>query len=126
MSDDSRTVAELRAAVAGFVAARDWERFHNAKDLAVSIAIEAAELLEEYQWLDPAAVAAAGADPEARERVRLELADVWIYGLCLANALDIDLSQAVLDKLGIDAAKYPVSGLPGRLNRLGRGDFTVD
>lgn len=126
MSDDSHTVAELRAAVACFVAARDWERFHNAKDLAVSIAIEAAELMEEYQWLDPAAVVAASADPQARERARLELADVWIYGLCLANALDIDLSQAVLDKLAIDAVKYPVSSFPGPLSRLGRGDFTVD
>ena len=58
MTDHATTLADLRAAVAAFVAERDWEQFHNAKDLAVSICIEAAELLEEFQWHDAAQVAA--------------------------------------------------------------------
>ena len=65
MSDTTTTLADLRTAVATFVAERDWAQFHNAKDLAVSISIEAAELLEEFQWHDAAQVAAASLDPEA-------------------------------------------------------------
>ena len=65
MPDSTTTLADLRTAVATFVAERDWAQFHNAKDLAVSICIEAAELLEEFQWHDAAQVAAASRDPEA-------------------------------------------------------------
>ena len=64
MPDSTTTLADLRTAVATFVAERDWAQFHNAKDLAVSICLEAAELLEEFQWHDAAQVAAAGSDPE--------------------------------------------------------------
>ena len=95
MPDTTTTLAALRTAVAAFVAERDWAQFHNAKDLAVSICIEAAELLEEFQWHDAAQVAAASRDPEALERTRLELADILVYCLCLSNALEIDVSQAV-------------------------------
>jgi len=112
--DQTTTIADLREAVDAFVDARDWHPFHNAKDLAVSIVIEAAELLEEFQWDDPAQVAAASADPNARERVRQELADVLIYCLSLSNALGIDVSEAVLDKLAISAQKYPEEAYRGR------------
>ena len=87
MPDSTTTLTDLRTAVAAFVAERDWAQFHNAKDLAVSICIEAAELLEEFQWHDAAQVTTASRDPEARERVRLELADILVYCLCLSNAL---------------------------------------
>jgi dCTP diphosphatase len=127
MQDDHTTVGELRAAVERFVAARDWHRFHNAKDLAISIAIEAGELLEELQWQDAESVARASADPEARERMRLELADVLIYCFSLSNALDLDVSDAVLDKLVMAGQKYPASDYQGHYRRPNRrGDFTVD
>ncbi len=127
MSDEQVTVAGLREAVEAFVSARGWGRFHNPKDLAVSIAIEAAELLEEFQWQDAEAVAQTGAEPASRERVRLELADVLIYCLALGNALDLDVSAAVLDKLELAGQKYPVSDYHGRYRRPERrGDFTVD
>jgi len=94
-------------------------RFHNAKDLAVSIAIEAAELLEEFQWQDASEVAKTSADPDARERVRQELADVLIYCLSLSNALEIDISDAIRDKLVLSGHKYPAeayaAGLVGRI-----------
>ena len=67
MPDTTTTLAALRTAVAAFVAERDWAQFHNAKDLAVSICIEAAELLEEFQWHDAAQVTAVSRDPEALE-----------------------------------------------------------
>ncbi len=125
--DANTTVLDLRAAVAAFVSARQWEHYHNPKDLAVSIAIEAGELLEEFQWKDAAAVAAASVDPQARERVRLELADVVTYCLSLANALGLDLSRAVYDKLVISDRKYPAPEYQGEYRRPARGgDFTVD
>jgi NTP pyrophosphatase (non-canonical NTP hydrolase) len=122
MPDQTTTIAGLREAVDAFVDARDWHPFHNAKDLAISIAIEAAELLEEFQWQDAAQVAATSADRDARERVRQELADVLIYCLSLSNALEIDISDAVRDKLVRSGRKYPVEAYRGRARRPGFGD----
>jgi NTP pyrophosphatase (non-canonical NTP hydrolase) len=122
MPDKTTTVADLRASVARFVAERDWEQFHNAKDLAISICIEAAELLEEFQWHDAAQVAAASVDPEARERARLELADILVYCLSLSNALGIDVSDAVRDKLAMAGRKYPAEVYHGRARRPGQGE----
>jgi dCTP diphosphatase len=120
MSDHTTSLADLRSSVAAFVAERDWAQFHNAKDLAVSICIEAAELLEEFQWHDAAQVSAASRDPEARERARLELADILVYCLCLSNALGIDVSQAVRDKLALAGRKYPAEAYHGRARRPGQ------
>jgi dCTP diphosphatase len=120
MPDSITTLAGLRSDVATFVAARDWAQFHNAKDLAVSICIEAAELLEEFQWHDAAQVTAASRDPEARERARLELADILVYCLCLSNALEIDVSQAVQDKLALAGRKYPAEAYQGRARKPGQ------
>ncbi len=83
---------------------RSWTAFHNPKDLAISISLEAAELLETFQW--------SGADTHVeskREHMVEELADVIIYGIYLADCLDIDLPQAVNDKLDANAQKYPVA-----------------
>jgi len=119
MPDQTTTIAELRQAVNAFVDARDWRPFHNAKDLAVSIAIEAAELLEEFQWHDAAQVAEASADPDARERARQELADILIYCLSLSNALGIDISDAIRDKLVLSGQKYPAEAYRGRSRKPG-------
>jgi len=122
MPDQTTTIADLRKAVDAFVDARDWHPFHNAKDLAVSIAIEAAELLEEFQWQDAAQVAETSADPAARERVRQELADVLIYCMSLSNALGIDISDAIRDKLVLSGRKYPAEAYRGRARKPGFGD----
>ena len=106
MADETTTVAELREAVNDFVAARDWQQFHNAKDLAISISLEASELLEEFQWLNPEQVAVTSTDSEARERIRFELADILVYCLCLSNTLGFDVSDAVLEKLKLAGQKY--------------------
>ena len=122
MPDQTTTVADWRKAVDAFVDARDWHPFHNAKDLAVSIAIEAAELLEEFQWQDPSEVAEIRANLDAQERVRQELADVLIYCLSLSNALEIDISDAVRDKLVISGRKYPAEAYRGHHRKPGFGD----
>jgi dCTP diphosphatase len=111
--DDQTTVAMLREAVASFVDAREWRPFHSPKNLAMSIAIEAAELMERFQWLtdDQAWAAAAGAE------VAEELADVLIYCLSLSNALDLDVSAAVLAKLQVNEGRYPASEFRGRFRR---------
>ena len=119
MTDKTTTIGELRAAVDAFTAARDWRQFHNAKDLAISISLEASELLEEFQWLDAAEVAETSANPDSRERIRFELADILVYCLCLSNALDMDMSQAVLEKLKIAGQKYRQEDYRGKARRPG-------
>lgn len=106
VGDQQTTLAELKKRVSEFVDARDWAKYHNPKDVAISIAIEAAELLEHFQWVG---------ETEASEEVRDELADVVIYCLSFANAMGIDLSRAVIEKIGKNEAKYPCD--------LVRGDY---
>lgn len=104
-TDDERTVSELRRIVQEFVDQRDWRTFHNAKNLSMALAIEAAELMEHFQWLTTEQVVAA--DGYDRSQVTEELADVVSYALALANALDIDLSTAVANKMVKNRLKYP-------------------
>jgi NTP pyrophosphatase (non-canonical NTP hydrolase) len=101
----------LQRRLAAFAAARDWEQFHSPKNLAMALSVEAGELLEEFQWLTEEQSRAL--DPERRERVRLELADVFIYLLRLADRLDIDLVRAADDKLVLNERKYPADRVRG-------------
>ncbi len=116
MSDDSTTIADLRALVARFVAERDWQQFHSPKNLSMSLAIEAAELMEHFQWIDSAESRRAGQDPAKLAAIRDEIADVLCYALALANELNLDLSQAVRDKMVKNAAKYPAEQSRGRFD----------
>ncbi len=113
-SDTDTTVADLRARVRAFVDEREWTSFHSPKNLSMSIAIEAAELMAEFQWLTGPQSRDALADAAHRQRVHHELADVMIFCLSLANALDMDLSQAVVAKLALNAHKYPAEEYRGR------------
>lgn len=114
-TDDEMTVAALRTAVRSFVAARDWEQYHTPKNLAMSIAIEAAEIMEHFQWHAPAEVAARMQDAAERDAVADELADVIIYCLSFANSLDLDVSAAVMKKLARNETRFPVERVRGRL-----------
>src|SRR5436853_5053802 len=89
MADATTSVGELRDRVRQFVHARDWERFHAPRDLAMAISIEASELLERFLWRGSGTLAELSS--EDRSAIADELADVLIYGLSLANALEIDL-----------------------------------
>ena len=112
MVDGTTTVGALRTAVRRFVRERDWERFHLPKDLAIAISVEASELLERFLWRDPAP--AATLSSEDRSAIAEQLADVVIYGVSLADVLEVDLSDAVLAKLKKDEAKYPPDRYRGR------------
>lgn len=94
--------SELIKKILQFSKDRDWEKFHNEKDLAISITLEAAELLENFQWTGEKVM---GKDPE---NMREELADILIYGVLMAHALGADLHEIVEKKLQKDGEKYPV------------------
>lgn len=100
----------VRDALRQFVADREWDQFHTPGNLAKSISIEAGELLEHYQWSDTTDLAA----------VRLELADVLTYAYLLADKLDLDPHEIVLEKLAITDEKYPVHRSRGRSDKYDR------
>jgi dCTP diphosphatase len=110
MTSTSDSLNDLRERLRQFAAERDWEQFHVPKNLAMSVAIEAAEIMEHFQWLTPEESAAL---PESRRAaVGHEIADVLLYLVRLADVLDIDPLEAALDKMVINARKYPaVRGL---------------
>ena len=120
MSDVDSTVLSLRQLVEAFVAERDWQQFHNAKDLASAIAIEAAELMELFLWKPPAEVEAVLLHSTLGHRIEEELADVLILSLSLANRLNIDVAAAIEAKLAINAAKYPADLARGRSDKYTR------
>lgn len=116
-TDAHTTVGDLRQAVAGFVNDRDWQPFHTPKNLSMSIAIEAAELMERFQWLTTEQAEAAVQESDERAAVADELADIVIYCLSLSNALELDTSSAVLDKLKKNEHRYPAAEFQGRFRR---------
>ena len=114
-ADQDTTVGALRAAVHEFVSKRDWYMYHSPKNLAMSIAIEAAEIMEHFQWLSTDEATERMADGDQRAEVADELADVLIYCLSFANASDIDLSHAIFKKLDRNQRRFPVERVRGRL-----------
>jgi dCTP diphosphatase len=116
MSDAATTLFDLRNLVRRFVEERDWRQFHSPKNLSMSLAIEAAELMEHFQWIDAAESRRLGDDPAKLAQVRDEIADVLCYLLALANELDVDLSAAIRDKMIKNTAKYPAELSRGRFD----------
>jgi len=114
MKDSDTTLADLKDLVREFRDQRDWEQFHTPKNLSMSIAIEAAELMEELQWLTSEESRRLREDEEKLVRLGEELADIVIYVLSFANSLDVDISRAVKDKLVKNARKYPEDEYRGR------------
>lgn len=108
------TLHKLKALVKDFVAKRGWEKYHNPKDLAEAICIEAAELLEIFQWSTVEEALSWRNDASKIEAIEEEVADVLIYCLSMANTLGIDLSEAVFRKLKKNEEKYPVEKYFGR------------
>jgi NTP pyrophosphatase (non-canonical NTP hydrolase) len=108
------TMARLLA----FRAARDWQQFHTPKNLAISISLEANELLEHFQWL--ADGYAVKENPQQLQEISYEIADVAIYLNFLAHDLGIDLEQAILQKLDISEQKYPVAKARGKALKYDR------
>ena len=113
-SDAETTVAQLRELVARFVAERDWKQFHSPKNLSMALAIEAAELMEHFQWLDQAESRDVAGDDARRSAAGEELADVLCYALAMANELGLDVSRTMLDKMRKNELKYPAAEYRGR------------
>jgi NTP pyrophosphatase (non-canonical NTP hydrolase) len=109
------TLADIRQAVREFRDARNWRQFHSPKNLSMSIAIEAAELMEHFQWLTTGqATALIKDDPETKTAITEELADVLIYCFSLADMIECDIAEIILDKLAKNDEKYPVEAYQGR------------
>src|SRR5262245_20336881 len=114
MSDANTTVGSLREAVRRFTDDREWEPFHSPKNLAMGLAVETAELMEHFLWVDCAASREVARDPAKRQEIADEVADVACHLLNLCNALDLDLSEAMTAKIAKNAIKYPVEKYRGR------------
>jgi dCTP diphosphatase len=113
-NDRDTTVAQLRQEMAQFVAERDWQQFHDPKNLAMSIAIEAAELMEHFQWLTSQEAREILKDPEEMSRISDELADILSFTLSFANRCGIDLAEAFRRKMEANRGKYPVARYKGK------------
>ena len=107
----SDSLQELRSRINHFVTERDWAQFHTPKNLAMAMIVEAAELVEQFQWDTPAE--SIELTPEKREAVSHELADTFVYLLRLAEVLNIDLIEAANQKINLNALKYPVEKVRG-------------
>lgn len=108
------SIKDLTDKLVAFREARDWKQFHNPKDLAISISLEAAELLEIFQW--------SGSDTEADTnekvaKIREELADVLSYSLLLGHDLGLDISEIVEEKIKLNNKKYPVDKAYGKADK---------
>ena len=103
-------LAELQKRLRSFADERDWEQFHSPKNLAMALSVEAAELLEHFQWLTQ--LQSRSPDPVDRDAVAAEIADVQIYLVMLADKLGVDIEKAVYDKMARNAVKYPAPVRP--------------
>ena len=107
----ARSLSSLRDILRRFAAERDWEQFHSPKNLATALTVEAAELLEHFQWLSDAQASALS--EKQLLQIREEMADVLIYLVRLADKLDVDLLAAAYGKVRKNAEKYPISKAKG-------------
>ncbi len=115
MTDAKTTVSFLRSKVRRFINERDWEQFHSPKNVAMSIAIEAAELMEHFQWTYSKKLEAGKA--AELNRIEEEVADIAMYVFDLCNVLGIDLSTAIERKLVHNRKKYPAAQVRGKSHK---------
>ena len=106
MSNNKNIIEELTGEIRAFAQARDWEQYHTPKNLTMALAGEAGELVAELQWLTPAEASPAALTSEKKEALMLEMADVQIYLLRLADVLGIDVADAVRKKLAINETRF--------------------
>ncbi len=106
---------QLKTRLRGFAQQRDWEQFHSPKNLSMALIGEAAELVEIFQWLSEQE--SRTLPEETLESARMELADILIYTIRLADQLDVDLARAAWDKIEINEQRYPVDLVRGKAKR---------
>lgn len=112
-SDGETSLADLQEQIRGFCEAREWDPFHGAKDLAIGVITEAAELLEHFRFRSESEVEALFRSPSNRAQIESELADVMIFALRLAQKYEINLSDAIRTKLRRNEERYPVEASRG-------------
>ena len=110
-------IEDLRTRLRTFADARDWHQFHTPKNLAMALVAEAGEVVEHFQWLTPEASAALPA--AKREEVALELADVLLYLVMLADKLGVDLVGAARRKMDLNEDRYPADAVRGKSDQRG-------
>ena len=115
MPTSTSSLERLSARLEAFANERDWDQFHNPKNLAMALAGEVGELIEHFQWLTPDESLSLPAD--TRDEVALEAADVLLFLIRLCDKLDIDLGAAAERKLALNALKYPVAASRGRATK---------
>ncbi len=113
-NDQTTTVADLKKLVDDFVRERDWSQFHSPKNLAMALAVEAAELMEHFQWIEVADSREVANHPEKLAAAAEEIADVLAYTLAMANSMGVDLSETLHAKMVKNAQKYPADEYQGR------------
>ena len=102
----------LRNRLREFADARDWDQFHAPKNLAMALIVEAAELVEHFQWLTPRQ--SQELPDQKKQEVALEMADIFIYLTRMADRLDIDLPAAVWEKIALNEVRYPAESVKGK------------
>jgi NTP pyrophosphatase (non-canonical NTP hydrolase) len=113
MSDSITTIAELKNAVKKFCDDRDWNQFHNPKEISIGIMAEAAELIEHFRWCSEKECLDMFKDPKKKEEIADELSDVFYWVLRFAQKYEIDLSDGFNQKMRKNAEKYPISKAKG-------------
>ena len=114
MLDKKLTLKDLKSKVENFVNERDWEQFHDPKNLAMSISIEAAELMEIFQWSSNDESSQIMDTKDSRIHATEEVADILIYTIAFCNRNNIDISEAILNKLKKNKKKYPKDKFKGK------------
>ena len=117
MNDTQTTVEQLKARMAEFVAQREWQKYHRPKNLVMSMAIETAELMEHFQWVTHEQADELLTNPESRQAVADEMADVLAFLLSLANCLKLDLAAEFERKMLKNELKYPADEVRGDYKR---------
>ncbi|HAL12814.1 MAG TPA: NTP pyrophosphohydrolase [Planctomycetaceae bacterium] len=113
-SDSTTTLSDLKTLIQDFVDQRDWNQFHSPKNLSMSMAIEAAELMEHFQWISMDESRETPDNPEKLHDVGEEIADVICYAIALCNQLELDIATVVTNKMEKNVAKYPAEEFTGR------------
>ena len=114
---DNTTLREIKGKIKKFIKERDWEKYHSPKNISMSIAIEAAELMEHFQWLTIDQSKKLLKNKSRREEIEDELADIAIYVLDFCNAFDINIEKCILRKLDKSSKKYPVRLVRGKAHK---------
>ena len=120
MNDGETTLQDVKDTIARFTAERDWQQFHSAKNVAMALVSEAAELMAHFRWSEPGQDAAVLGDAQSLREIRHEVADVLLLLAEFANVAGIDMAQAVQEKMEINARRYSVEKSRGTARKYDR------